>query len=258
MHSYRSVHSDVGAATRALAEATATLTKMLGRHVSASVGPEVGDAIATSLREAARGLSDASESVERRYGRGDDRRRAKVDRTRADLLAAAEQLVAARGFEGASVGDIAAAAGYTKGALYAHFGSKGDLFLELARECLAAEPEAAGHPGATGPDLADDLAGRLAASGDDVRVLLPFEILAYAVRHPEARERLLPTIEGTVDRLAAQVAARRGAGAPTSADRDAALGMLGTMNLAAVLAALGDQDAAASGSRVIRDLLRDA
>jgi AcrR family transcriptional regulator len=53
------------------------------------------------------------------------------DETRARLLAAAAAVFAERGIEGASVDAIADAAGRTTGALYAHFGSKEGLLLEL-------------------------------------------------------------------------------------------------------------------------------
>jgi AcrR family transcriptional regulator len=53
------------------------------------------------------------------------------DETRARLLSAAASVFAERGIEGASVDAIAEAAGRTSGALYAHFGSKEGLLLEL-------------------------------------------------------------------------------------------------------------------------------
>jgi hypothetical protein len=46
--------------------------------------------------------------------------------TRAELLAAAEELFAERGFSEASLGEIAGLAGVSKGALYHHFLSKDD------------------------------------------------------------------------------------------------------------------------------------
>jgi len=51
--------------------------------------------------------------------------------TRDLLLDAAEEIFAARGFEGASLDDIADTAGYTRGAIYKHFGSKAELFLAV-------------------------------------------------------------------------------------------------------------------------------
>jgi AcrR family transcriptional regulator len=55
------------------------------------------------------------------------------DQTTQRLLDAAQKLIAKKGLSAASVEDIAAAAGYTRGAFYSNFGSKGDLFIELLR-----------------------------------------------------------------------------------------------------------------------------
>jgi AcrR family transcriptional regulator len=55
------------------------------------------------------------------------------DQTRQRLLDAAQKLIAKKGLSAASVEDIAAAAGYTRGAFYSNFDSKGDLFIELLR-----------------------------------------------------------------------------------------------------------------------------
>jgi AcrR family transcriptional regulator len=49
--------------------------------------------------------------------------------TRDRLLHAAADAFAERGYDGARVADVAAAAGVTRGAMYAHFGSKADLFV---------------------------------------------------------------------------------------------------------------------------------
>ncbi len=255
----------VGAATRALADATATLTRLLSHQVSA-VGAEVSEAVAASLREAARGLSDASETVEKRTGasRADVRRQARVDRTRADLLSAAARVFAAQGYEGAAVGDIASAAGYTKGAVYANFGSKSDLFVALAREqVLCTAPSGIdADPGS----LADQLVAGMGAVPDGPEMLLTLEVLAYAVRHPESRAALGPVIGTSLGDLAARVrddrAARSGAPVPTDApptpaDRDTALGLVAVCTFSTMLAAItGDQeDASGVGGRLVDRLL---
>ena len=55
------------------------------------------------------------------------------DQTTQRLLDAAQKLIARKGLSDASVEDIAEAAGYTRGAFYSNFNSKGDLFIELLR-----------------------------------------------------------------------------------------------------------------------------
>jgi AcrR family transcriptional regulator len=51
--------------------------------------------------------------------------------TRIRLLDAAARVFAQRGFEAASLDEVAAAAGYTKGAVYSNFASKTDLLIAL-------------------------------------------------------------------------------------------------------------------------------
>jgi AcrR family transcriptional regulator len=55
------------------------------------------------------------------------------EQTTQRLLDAAQKLIAKKGLSAASVEDIAAAAGYSRGAFYSNFSSKGDLFIELLR-----------------------------------------------------------------------------------------------------------------------------
>jgi AcrR family transcriptional regulator len=61
--------------------------------------------------------------------------------TRAALLGAAARSICEHGMDGASIDRIAAQAGYTKGAFYANFASKEDLFLVILDEKFAAELE---------------------------------------------------------------------------------------------------------------------
>src|SRR6266513_2472536 len=51
--------------------------------------------------------------------------------TRDLLLDAAEGIFSTRGFEGASLDEIAETAGYTRGAIYKHFANKEELFLAV-------------------------------------------------------------------------------------------------------------------------------
>ena len=55
------------------------------------------------------------------------------EQTAQRLLDAAQRLIAKKGLSAASVENIAAAAGYTRGAFYSNFNSKDDLFIELLR-----------------------------------------------------------------------------------------------------------------------------
>jgi AcrR family transcriptional regulator len=68
--------------------------------------------------------------------------------TRERLLRAAADMFAERGYDGTRVADIAAAAGLSNGAMYAHFGSKAELLVgalhthgrRLLADLLAADP----------------------------------------------------------------------------------------------------------------------
>jgi AcrR family transcriptional regulator len=58
-------------------------------------------------------------------------RKEKQLETRRRLLDAAEQVFLRRGLQGSSVEEIAAEAGFTRGAFYSNFASKDELFVEL-------------------------------------------------------------------------------------------------------------------------------
>jgi AcrR family transcriptional regulator len=72
-----------------------------------------------------------------------------AEQTRERLLRAAADAFAERGYDGTRVADIAAAAGVSNGALYAHFASKADLLAgalrahgrNLLADMFAAEPD---------------------------------------------------------------------------------------------------------------------
>jgi AcrR family transcriptional regulator len=57
----------------------------------------------------------------------------KAARTRELLIDTAAELFIRRGYEAVSMNDIATAAGLTKGAVYGHFRSKGQLLVEVIR-----------------------------------------------------------------------------------------------------------------------------
>lgn len=139
-------------------------------------------------------------------------------RTRERLLDAAAQTFARKGYAGATVEEIAEAAGYTIGALYAHFGGKQELFLELmssrASRRRTAVAEILGAD--DGRDPVDALAEFLERTGSpdpDVMALWA-EFWLYAVRNPDAMGALIAHRREQVDALADLVSAameRRGA-----------------------------------------------
>jgi AcrR family transcriptional regulator len=60
-------------------------------------------------------------------------RKPRRNQTAERLLDATQKLIARKGLCAASVEEIAAAAGYTRGAFYSNFSNKEDLFLQLLR-----------------------------------------------------------------------------------------------------------------------------
>ena len=82
-------------------------------------------------------------------GRAPTRRALAKQQTRAKVLAAARRLFSEQGYEGATIRDIAAAAGMSTGAVFANFTDKSDLFREIMLTDMVALAdsmrEAAGH-----------------------------------------------------------------------------------------------------------------
>src|SRR3984957_15802824 len=70
-------------------------------------------------------------------GRRGSRQQARTDATRRKLLAAAEKIFARSGYEAARLEDIATMAGYTRGAFYANFESKEDIFFALLEDWIS-------------------------------------------------------------------------------------------------------------------------
>jgi AcrR family transcriptional regulator len=114
--------------------------------------------------------------------------------TRDLLLRAAEQIFARVGYEKAQVDEIAEAAGFSKGALYAHFKSKEELFLALNKAKTAIYQVKLRRA----LDSAPTREGKIAAfrsfyidlSKERDWALIVLEVKLFITRNPEARERL--------------------------------------------------------------------
>jgi AcrR family transcriptional regulator len=114
--------------------------------------------------------------------------------TRDLLLGAAEQVFARRGYEKAQLEEIAQASGFSKGALYAHFKSKEELFLALAKR------KAEGYQTKLRVALDNVLTreAKIAAfrsfyvnlSKEKEWALIILEVKLFVTRHPEVKERL--------------------------------------------------------------------
>ncbi len=122
------------------------------------------------------------------------RQRARTAATRKKLLAAAEKTFARDGFEAARLEDIASLAGYTRGAFYANFKSKEDIFFALLEEWVGrriAEVSAVLARENTPEKRLRALRQHYAQIAKDRRLaLLSQEFKLFAIRHPEAHARL--------------------------------------------------------------------
>jgi AcrR family transcriptional regulator len=122
------------------------------------------------------------------------RQRARTEATRRKLLAAAEKLFARDGFEAARLEDIAFLAGYTRGAFYAHFKSKEDIFFALLEDWVSrriAEVTALLSQHESPAKRLRALREHYAQIAKDRRLaLLSLEFKLFAIRHPEAHDRL--------------------------------------------------------------------
>lgn len=132
-------------------------------------------------------------------------RERRVQQTRNVLLDAAEELFARKGFGGASLEDIADAAGYTRGAIYGQFGSKEELFLaviERHRERFLegfTEVISSFHQ-LSDLDL-DELAVRwreLSRADAEQAATLEYEFTLFLLRNPQARKRVAAQRRETV------------------------------------------------------------
>lgn len=121
----------------------------------------------------------------------------KQARTRADLLTTAAAVFAQRGYEGATVEEIAERAGYSHGAVYSNFAGKDDLFLAVFEEYMAGRARELAQTQSALPEdaplelraraLADQWMERFAADRDSF--LLHLEFLAGSRREPQLAER---------------------------------------------------------------------
>ncbi len=133
----------------------------------------------------------------------------RLEHTRNVLLDAAEEVFARKGFDGAALEDIAEVGGYTRGAIYSHFGSKAELFLAVVERQRQQFLDGFADVIETFHGLddldADELGDRwrdlVAAEGPD-RAALGSEYTLFLVRNPESRERVAAQREETAQALA--------------------------------------------------------
>ncbi|MGB5794672.1 MAG: helix-turn-helix domain-containing protein [Mycolicibacter algericus] len=136
-------------------------------------------------------------------------RERRLAHTRSLLLDAAEEVFAEKGFTTATLDDIAQAAGYTKGAIYKHFGAKEELFLAVSdrywRRYFENFAEVMASASRIGARELDDIAERWRQLSQDrgaEHAALGHEFALYLLRNPDARERVAAKRAEVVEQLA--------------------------------------------------------
>jgi len=183
--------------------------------------------------------------------------------TRARLLSAGADIFAERGYDGTRVADIAAAAGVSNGALYAHFASKAELLVEALRahgrrllaDAFAADPD---------QPITDLLLviGRWLPRRRDARGYLVVEALVAARRHEEMARPMRAYIGERADWLAGLMRVAQAGGeldSGLSANALAHFCLLLAMGSALVtpdLHPVGDEEWATLLARVVTGLAR--
>lgn len=230
---------ELGSATRALTDALRQLT----RAVTETAQEGSRAAVASSLRRVSADIAATSEKVAGgARGAGSEQRsrqRRRAAQTRETIMTAARGVFAAKGYEGASVSDIAAEAGYTKGAVYAAFPSKEALFLAVAADHID-EQAAELREGSADAEAATDPLQACRTSDEDI--LLGAETWMYAVRHEESRAQLGSVWRHSLEAAAQAIAHAQGRQEATREDRDAAFGFAAINTLSGLARTVLDPD----------------
>jgi AcrR family transcriptional regulator len=126
------------------------------------------------------------------------------ERTREEVLAAADRLFLERGFHATSVDQIAQAAGYTKGAVYSNFTAKEDLFFAVYERRMERTVVELDRTLAASGDAAAWIESVIADTNhrrgrDDRWLSTFFEFWAHVIRRPALRERFA-TIHARLER----------------------------------------------------------
>ncbi len=159
---------------------------------------------------------------DRRPGRAQGQRVREVTRER--LLAAAADVFFVSGYGAASVDAVAAAAGYTTGAVYSNFGGKADLFIAVLER--VAEQDLAAMRAALDAAASDEgvLTALTSSVSDDLvrwraRVAATMEFIATVRDRPDLAQRV-DQAQQRVDETLGEVllAMSRSLGLPAPAD----------------------------------------
>ena len=121
------------------------------------------------------------------------RRESRKAETRRALIEAASDLFARRGIEATTLDEVAAQAGFTKGAVYAHFANKADLVEEVLESASAVVDSGEMHdPKLSLEDRFSNLgreAGAIIGQIPRRSIILHVEYFLYVLRDPNRHRR---------------------------------------------------------------------
>ncbi|WP_293317877.1 TetR/AcrR family transcriptional regulator, partial [Phenylobacterium sp.] len=127
----------------------------------------------------------------------------------AKVLAAARELFGAQGYEGATIRDIAAAAGMSTGAVFANFADKSELFREIMTSDLESVLTAMTEAAARGRTVDEALLKAFSAGYAFYRGQMPLVRaalgLSWSCEDGQAL-RALPAMQDTIELFAEQLA----------------------------------------------------
>ena len=137
-------------------------------------------------------------------------RKEKQAQTRSSLMSSAAKIFCKHGMEKASIEEVAEDAGYTKGAFYANFKSKQELFLAMLDERFTERIEEVDRAFAAGSGESPPEQARHAAADfahalrtDPAYKRLYLEFASYALRDEDFRQELLTRFATLRERLEA-------------------------------------------------------
>src|SRR4051794_12194940 len=153
-----------------------------------------------------------------------------AEQTRSELLAAAAQVFARKGYDGASIADICAEAGLSTGPVYANYGSKAELFVAV----LEAHGQRQ-YRDLVGGNAAGDVAGFLTTAGSTYDRRQPgvsalvIEAIVASTRDPEVAALVGSWLSAGEELLAASIKQAQDAGALDDSIRPETISRLATM-----------------------------
>ncbi|HEX5377707.1 MAG TPA: TetR/AcrR family transcriptional regulator [Phenylobacterium sp.] len=136
------------------------------------------------------------------------RRALAKQQTRAKVLAAARRLFSESGYEGATIRDIASAAGMSTGAVFANFTDKSDLFREIMITDMVSLAEVMREAALKGRTVDDGLLRAFVAGYAFYKSQLPMARAAFSISwSPEQgmELRALPPVQALHDLIAEQL-----------------------------------------------------